>query len=358
VRMALAVAAVAVVVALLVVDAAEVGRDDGARRTTGTPSQKGPKVGIDVAAGVRFSLDGRTLTASLLTWAPSETAQRIASARIRATCGVAFAQVGPEGDPRNAREQRTGFWPAGRDTMRFRFAHDISPDARWCRVEDPAVGNVAFVKFGAAPVGSLSPEQRIERMGNEWARLFASDPSACNYMVQPACERMTCERVGHMKIHNCTPPSPIFRESFRNARVVDVAIDRKFAGVRFSNGETVRFIHVEGSTPDGVWWIDKFGGDAGRKLLEQAGGWVEGVAQSLGLRVAGSSRRWPSALEISSRSAPSSAANAARPFFVADSQVRGRRLSKAFSTWTSPASSRTWMCRERLPSERSSVSRT
>jgi hypothetical protein len=263
-RAALAAAAVATVIVLAVVGAAD--QNDGDRRSqrTGTPpSQPGAKVGIDLQAGVRLSLDGRVLTASVLPWAQSETRSRVSAARIRASCGVAYAQVAPEGDPRNAREQRTRFWPAGRDTMRFRFARDISRDARWCRVEDPAVGSVAFVKFGAAPVGSLSPEQRIEQMGNNWARLFASDPSACDYMVQPACERMTCERVGHVKIQNCTPPSPGFRESFGDARVVDVAIDRKFAGVRFSNGETVRFIHVEGSTPDGVWWIDKFGGNAG-----------------------------------------------------------------------------------------------
>ena len=90
-------------------------------------------------------------------------------------------------------------------------------------------------------------------------------------MAQPACERMTCERVGHRKIENCTPPSPAFRKSFRNARVDYVVIDRKFAGVRFSNGETARFIHVEGSAPDGVWWIDKVVGNAGRKLLERSG---------------------------------------------------------------------------------------
>ena len=264
-RAALVAAAVATVIVLAVVGAADQNDGDRHGQRTGTPPAKpGAKVGIDLQAGVRLSLDGRELTASVLPWAPNETRTRVTAARIRASCGVAYAQVGPEGDPRNAREQRTRFWPAGRDTMRFRFARDISRDARWCRVEDPAVGNVAFVKFGAAPVGSLSPEQRIERMGNNWAaRVYASDPSACGYMVQPACERMTCERVGHVKVQNCTPPSPGFRESFRHARVVDVAIDRKFAGVKFSNGQTVRFIQVEGSTPDGVWWIDKFGGNAG-----------------------------------------------------------------------------------------------
>ena len=44
------------------------------------------------------------------------------------------------------------------------------------------------------------------------------------------------------------------------------------AAARFSNGETVRLARVEGTGPNGVWWIDRFGGDAGRKLLEQAPG--------------------------------------------------------------------------------------
>jgi hypothetical protein len=270
-RAALAVAAVAIVVVLAIVVAADQNNGNRRAQRTGTPpSQPGVKVGIDIQAGVRLSLDGRQLTVRLLSWAPNETRTRVSGARIRATCGVAYAQVGPEGDPRNAREERTRLWPAGRDSMRFRFGRDISRDARWCRVEDPASGHVAYVVFGTAPVRASSPARRIELAGNKWARLFAaSDPAACErYMVQPACERMTCERVGHMKIQNCTPPSPAFRTSFRNARVVNIAIDRKFAGVRFSNGETVRFIHVEGSTPNGVWWIDEFGGNAGAEFLK------------------------------------------------------------------------------------------
>ena len=160
-RVAMAAAAVAVVVVLLVVDATERDHDDGGRQQTGTPSQRGTKVGIDVSAGVRFSLTGRQLTVNVLSRAPFETRQKVSGARIRATCGVAFAQVGPEGDPRNAHEQRTRLWPAGRDKLRFRFARDISKGARWCRVEDPAVGNVAFVKFGSAPVRPLSAMQKI-----------------------------------------------------------------------------------------------------------------------------------------------------------------------------------------------------
>ena len=280
VRAALAAAVVAIVVAVVVVDATENDRTHRDRQPTGT-SQRGAKVGIDVQAGVRFRLEGRQLTVNLFSWTPNETHNTVAGARIRATCGVAFAQVGPEGDPRNAREQRTRLWQAGRDTLRLRFARDISKMARWCRVEDPAVGNVAFVKFGSAPVRSLSATQRIERSANAWARLFAaSDPAACEgYMVQPACERMSCTRVGPRPIPNCVRPSPAFRRSFRGARVEEVAIQAKRFGegsqerraaVRFSNGRTVLLISVgQGPQQGGVWWIEKFQGNPGRRLFEK-----------------------------------------------------------------------------------------
>jgi hypothetical protein len=274
VRAALAAAALAVVVALLVVDAAENDRDDGGRRPTGNPSQRSPKVAIDVSAGVRFSLDGRVLTASLLTWAPFETHQRVSSALIRASCGVAFAQVAPEGDPRNAREEVTRLWPAGRKTMRFRFPQDI-PNARWCRLEDPAVGHVGFVQFGTAPARVPSPQGRVKLIANDWALLFAaSDPATCEYMVQPACQRMDCIRVGNRPIENCTPPSQAFRTSFRGARVEAVEIGRDeigrdSAGVRFSNGRTIQLVLVEGPAPNGVWWVESFRGNAGRQFFEK-----------------------------------------------------------------------------------------
>jgi hypothetical protein len=38
-------------------------------------------------------------------------------------------------------------------------------------------------------------------------------------MAQPACERLDCMRVGKTRVENCTPPSRVFRRSFRGARV-------------------------------------------------------------------------------------------------------------------------------------------
>ena len=116
---------------------------------------------------------------------------------------------------------------------------------------------------------SLSPEREIELAGKEWARLFAGGsrrfaaPGTCTYMTQPACERISCERVDGRPIENCTPASWKFRRSFADATVVDIVIMGRKAGARFSNGETVKFLDVgEG------WWIDNVGGDAGRNLFE------------------------------------------------------------------------------------------
>jgi hypothetical protein len=38
--------------------------------------------------------------------------------------------------------------------------------------------------------------QEIERIGNEWASLFASDLQTCQDMSQPLCERIAYERGG------------------------------------------------------------------------------------------------------------------------------------------------------------------
>lgn len=110
----------------------------------GEPPAPGPTVAVDVEAGVRFSLDGGVLTVRLGGWAPTKTRQRVAGERIRATCGDPLAS--PPGDPR--REARTRFWPASRARVRYRFHRDMARIARWCRLEHPADGHVAFVRFG------------------------------------------------------------------------------------------------------------------------------------------------------------------------------------------------------------------
>jgi hypothetical protein len=272
VRAALAAAAVGLVVVLAVVVAAD--KNDENRRThrTGTPAlQPGARLATDGEAGVSFTLNGRVLTVQLLTSAPSRTQDRVNGARIRATCGQGFTEGPGPGPGPEPRQTRTRFWPAGRTSIRYRFPEDISRIASWCRLEDPVVGHVAFVKFSDMTPADLAAVQEIEETGNKWARLFAaSDPAACEgYMTQPACEQESCVRVGPKPVPHCKLPTAAFRLSFLRARVEDVVVNGKFAGARFSNGRTVLFIHVEGSKPDGAWWIDKFRGNAGRAFFEK-----------------------------------------------------------------------------------------
>jgi len=255
-RAALAAAAVAVVVVLGVMVAAEKENENRGHRT-GTPKlQPGARLATDGEAGVSFTLNDRVLTVELLPSAPSKTRNRVNGARIRATCGQGFAQGPGPGLGPDPLQARTRFWPAGRTSMRYQFREDISQIATWCRLEDPVAGHVAFVKFGDMTPADLAEAQEIEDTGNRWARLFAaSDPAACEkYMTQPACER---------------EPSAAFRLSFLRARVEDVVVNGKFAGARFSNGRTVLFIHVEGSKPEGAWWIDNVRGNAGRAFFEK-----------------------------------------------------------------------------------------
>ncbi len=114
----------------------------------------------------------------------------------------------------------------------------------------------------------LSPEQRIEQAGNEWAPLFAGRERFCELMTQPACGRVNCETISG-PIENCTPTPSKFRKSFVDATVRDVVINGDRAAARFSNGETVELEKVELPDPlaeDGDrfgWLIHRFGGNAG-----------------------------------------------------------------------------------------------
>jgi hypothetical protein len=130
-------------------------------------------------------------------------------------------------------------------------------------------GSGPFLKEDRTTGATLSPEQKIERIGNKWALLFASgrDRAACQYQTQPLCERIACERVGGFRLRNCTPPSLEFRRSFRDATVQDVAIKGDLAAARFSNGEAIElFDDVRGAGLGDAWWIGKVGGNAGRRL--------------------------------------------------------------------------------------------
>ena len=109
----------------------------------------------------------------------------------------------------------------------------------------------------------LSPKREIEQVGNRWAALFARGEDDCYHMTQPLCERIACERVGGVEIRNCTPPTSVFRRSFEDAIVLDIAFKRHAAAARFSNGEVVEF-----GGDGGTWFMRKLGANAGRGFFE------------------------------------------------------------------------------------------
>jgi predicted peroxiredoxin len=115
------------------------------------------------------------------------------------------------------------------------------------------------------PTPILSSEERIERIGNEWAPRFAADTTGarCFHMTQPLCERIACVHVGGVKIPNCRPPSSAFRRSFEEAVVEEVAIEGDRVAARFTNGEVIEF-HGDG----GTWMVARFGANAGRGLFD------------------------------------------------------------------------------------------
>jgi hypothetical protein len=156
---------------------------------------------------------------------------------------------------------------AGVDALRSSESETVRPTA----VGSTTIKNEASPPAAASTAeneASLSAWQEIERAGNEWARLFAAGdrhwpaPGTCQYMTQPGCERIVCERAGARPIENCTRPSWAFRKSFADATVAAIVIKGRRAAARFSNGETVELLDV------GEWLIHKVGGNAGRNLFE------------------------------------------------------------------------------------------
>ena len=97
--------------------------------------------GTDREASIRFVLDGRDLTVRLLASASARDRRRVQGRRIRAACGTDFVFT------RGVRVGETRTWRSGSTRLRFRFSRDISSRAKWCLLEYPRGGDVAFVNL-------------------------------------------------------------------------------------------------------------------------------------------------------------------------------------------------------------------
>ena len=98
----------------------------------------------------------------------------------------------------------------------------------------------------------------ITETANNWARLFASSPQACNdYTGQTVCEQVKCQREGGTRIPDCRPATRQWAAGFRGATVQRIAISGDRAAATFSNpgGETVQLRRIA----TGEWLIDKLG---------------------------------------------------------------------------------------------------
>lgn len=124
-------------------------------------------------------------------------------------------------------------------------------------------GHLSAGKIGCFGAVTREMRQEIERIGNQWASVFASFSNTCVHMSQPLCERIACVRVGGFKIKNCTPPTRAFRRSFEDATVEDIMIVGNRAAARFSNGEVIELRRVVDR-----WWIERFGTKASRISFE------------------------------------------------------------------------------------------
>jgi len=126
-RTTAALALVATAVSAMLSTAAEA--DAATRRAT------------DSQARIRFTLERRVLTTRLLSGAPRRVRRQLYGKRVRAVCGTNFAF------DRGVKVRRARTWPRARGRVRFRFDRDISRRAKWCLIEHPRGGDVAFVSF-------------------------------------------------------------------------------------------------------------------------------------------------------------------------------------------------------------------
>jgi len=105
------------------------------------PAEAATRRTTDSEARVRFTLDGRVLTVRVLSRAPRYVRRLTFGRRVRASCGTRFPFT------RGVTVRRTRAWPRGRRRLRFRFDRDISRRARWCHLEHPRRGDIAFGSF-------------------------------------------------------------------------------------------------------------------------------------------------------------------------------------------------------------------
>jgi hypothetical protein len=91
---------------------------------------------------IKFRLDGRTLTVTLLEKAGLGLRKQLYGNVIRAACGT-----GRWARPEGTVVHRIQTWPKGRSSLRYRFKRDISRRVRWCALEERGGIDITSVRF-------------------------------------------------------------------------------------------------------------------------------------------------------------------------------------------------------------------
>ena len=234
--------ALAVVVALVAV-VLTVARESDVERPAAPPGKKAVTLfGDDVERGVRFVLDGRVLTVSLIPPVRNQILETVGGARISATCGA------PPGDPRRETTV-TRRWPDGQTSTSYRFPRDVSS---WCRLYDQSGSIVAFVSFADAWSGARA---LIAETANKWARHFASSPQTCtDYMSRTFCEGAKGCEPG-LSIPACRAKARRWGAYFLGATAQRIAIRGDRAAATLSNDVIVQLRR----SATGEWLIDGMG---------------------------------------------------------------------------------------------------
>ena len=119
--------------------------------------------GLDRDMGVRFTLNGATLKATIV--GPT-VQQRLFGERIDAICATS-RRPGPS----LRKVVANATWPDGARSMRFEFTRDISHRARWCLLERDGGSDVAAADFPRPEPSRLVAKGRSP--GGQWWRLAA-----------------------------------------------------------------------------------------------------------------------------------------------------------------------------------------
>jgi hypothetical protein len=124
----------------------------------------------DKANEVRFELDGRSLTATVVDLPRYQqlptTLSRLAGKTVQAVCGTSFRRT-----PKTFALE-TAAWPSGVRSKTFTLSRDVSRRVKWCLLEQRGdSADVAFVSFVSAEPRRLLTRGRFSD-GVSW-RLFA-----------------------------------------------------------------------------------------------------------------------------------------------------------------------------------------